>query len=138
MGAADLGGLDDSVGLTLAQSQGSLVAVFPLAIDHGPLVESEAPEVRRTLCRRRQQRHNKTDAALVGLGERHRVDGYIVIHHRIPFPPGTLEPGRILQHDPGPRVPAAQQARTERVVGEEKVIDGMRLRGTGTLTPATR
>jgi hypothetical protein len=134
MRAAHRLGLNDARQLVGREAQRPGVVphlVRRLAVNHRPLVQAEAGELRRALRRQAQQvrdpRHAFTTTRLErGDVQRHALRDLVVFR-----PAEKIAGGLALQHDVRARMPAAQPRRTETVVFEQEILDRVLLAAGG-------
>ena len=123
--ASNLVGLNDRIGRLVPDTQRQPRVpelIWGESVDHRPLVQPKAPELRGVLERRREQLLNVIDglrALREEGGDIHdrgarRVGGVVA-------PRSTIH--RIGERDPRPRMPLAQLRGLKRVVGEQEVLD---------------
>ncbi len=140
MRAAQLVGLDHLVGPVLPEPQRHGMPVLRLPVDHRPLVQAEAAEARRPVGRGAQDPADVRDEGAALGAEARAVDGDRPPRRAgaIPAPacPGV---GRgIRQLHTLSWMPPVQHRRLVRVVGEEEILDRVRLAAARPLTMGAR
>jgi hypothetical protein len=124
VGAADLVGLDDRVRSLLAEAEGDPVPGAGVAVDHRPLVETEAPGEGGPARRGGEQPAHEPDGVTPVREESRGVESHGSVGSRGVPAPGAVRsrsPRGRGQHGPRTRVPPSEPARRLRVVGEEEV-----------------
>ncbi|OUE06971.1 ribosome-associated heat shock protein Hsp15 [Clavibacter michiganensis subsp. michiganensis] len=130
VGARQLVGLDDLVGR--GGSEAERQALMPLLagpdlVDHRPLVQAEAGEAPGARGGAAEDPLDEGRGGSAGPEVRGRVDphptGRAASVRDVPAPRRALVVRRVREHDARARVPAAEERRLVRVVGEEEVVD---------------
>ena len=124
VGAPDLVRLDHLIGPRLAQAQRPVAVAAllgRLAVDHRPLVQTEAPQVGGPCGRRGQQFCDEPHHCRPGGQEAFEIKGSGAIGIPVEPPSGALN--GTFEGDPGTWVPAAELGRAVHVVREQEVLD---------------
>ena len=134
-------GVDDRGAAVRAEAQGEAPVahrVLVEAVDHGPLVQREAPQMRAAAGGRCQEVAHEGDGRRPGVEVCRDVETDPICGHLRESPRGPLGARGPLEEDADARVPSAQCRGLERVVGEEEVLASVSLPASATLAMVGR